>query len=414
MKIEAKALMEVLDRVKNLGAARIESNNILIHREPTSGCLVFAITSRVMHLVVRSELKVETTDSFFFEGAISINFSTLMSVIGGMRDISVDIDFNPTNPNYIQIVSAHERYDMAFTRIENDTVAIIFSIDTSSATTLIDSEPVSELLPLGRIVKNIGYLCVDNQFRTIVHRTGRELKTVFITATTMNVFNHTLADKDTYKQATEAIGFDSKTELVPRALTQVLSCLDDTANITIKYDNTNVIIEFGCGVLRASFIRSADPIDKSIEAYTKMKSIVDILQKNTVTIRVGASGLEELIKKSSALMAKSASTKLTSYVPLYIVSPTEVRVSFKCSAGSYESSISSGVNVEGLPDKYATCQAVFNMSIPMMSSILNTLVLTFGGAKTVIEMKESGEGRIYVVIRSESSGKITYYMRLKK
>lgn len=416
MKIQAGELQSKLDRVKQLGASKIESSSIVLYRDEFTGELLFAVSSRSTHLNVRSGILIGEGDNFIFEGAISLNLGTINSIISGMKELEIEVRFNPTNSAYIQIISDVEKYDIAYTAVSDTDANAIFNVSLVNAKVLVKDELVANIVPIGTIIHNINLLCVDSQFKTILHRKGNSLRAVFITSTTLNVFSVSLQSHPEYTESADYdFGIDTKSVFVPRALAQILLYLkDDNDRVNISYDDTSIFISTTDALLRTTYETKQRDISKSVAAYHNMKTIVDMLNKKVLILKVDGYALDDMIKKASVLIGKGTANKLTSYVPLYVVSPTEVMVSYKSTSGSYTSNIKTNINIEGLTSTYQPSSAMFNMSVPMMTSILTTVNKTFGKARVIIELKESDDNKIYVKAYSESSDKIIYYMRLKK
>ena len=408
----AQEFATVLGRVSSYGSSKIETNNILLYRRPEDDRLIFGVASRTTLLTVISQFTVAETDILQIKTAIAVNEKTLTAIVTGMGKNELVIETNSENESFIKLSTSKETYDLSYSVPSQEDVDKIFKVDESGSSTLFKDVPILNLKHLSTVVSNIGILCTDNQYRSIIHRKGTELKCIFLTGTTLNIAKVGLPANEEYDEDND-YGLDTTSSFLTRALAQVISFMKKEQLLTVKYNSNSAFFSSDDMLMQTAFDSKSDDISNSIQIYYNLKDIIEMSQANVLNIALPGKELEETINKASIVLSKSAVNRLDSYIPLFISNDSSVKLEAKSTAGSYSTSIDEEVTIEGLPDKYVADSVTYNMNIPMMKAMLGALNKTYKG-RIKIELRDTIENKTYVSIQNEKDDGISYYIRLRR
>jgi hypothetical protein len=413
MRCKATDLKEPLDELAANGSSKIESNNIIIYRNPETNMLELCSASISAHLIVKTDITLEDeSDKFYFTDAISVSEKTLTSIVSGMGSLDVEITFHESSEGFIKLETSKEKYDLSYSIPIKSDINKIFEISTDDYTILLDETPVDDLQNVSPLIANLGSIVADTKYRTVLYREGTKFRAAILTSTTLNLFECTVKDSPEYKSS-PLTGIDTNTSSVSKLFGHIISYLKAGTLLSVLYRENSLVIKTDRIFLRTSFEPKDETLERSITMYT---NTVDIMAREDVipiNIKINGQELETMINKASLMMSKSIVNRLDSHVPLYVTSNKAVEVNFKSAFGSYNCKAEENIAVDGLKDSYAENSFMYNINVPMMKSMLNTINKAFSG-RVVISIKHTVDKKTYVKVNSEDNDSIKYITRLRR
>jgi hypothetical protein len=406
MIVKGHVIKKILDDIKTIGVTKIDTENLIIYKD--GEVLKFAAASRDTILVLVNTIKLTKENNISFSGAISININTINSAI---EDPAADVTMEVLSEDsrYMTISTPSESYNVSTLPLTQKDIDTIFNKDTSTLTCLIENIKVSAIKPISTMIANIGSLCPDNQFKTILYRDENSFQTIFVTATTMSSFECAISKEE---NPSPAYGIETKSPIVPSSINNFLTKLEDDDKISIHCSNNTFKITSSIGTLISSYTCIEKPIIDSVNAYNNTRNSILKFDKKMMSIKVSPKVLKKAISKASILISKSKHDQLSSYIPITIPNKTSLSISFKAASGSYATTMESGIDNEGISTNPSN-PSVLTMCIPIMTSILSTMEDTSNN-RTVIEARETDDDKIFVRITPESNNNINYFIRLRK
>jgi hypothetical protein len=409
MIVKGQILNTIIDNIKAIGAAKIDTDNIIIYNDGEK--LRFGASSRDTIVIVNDVIQLTKENSISFTGAISININTLSSAVSDSNDCDVSIEVSKEDVRYLTISTPVESYNIGTLPIGDKDIENIFNRNIPDLQVLFENISISTIRPISTMIANIGSLCPDNQFKTILYRNSNNFQAIFVTATTMSSFETTLPNTPEDKKMIS--GIETKSPIVPSSINIFINKLKDTDNISISCSPNIFKITSSIGTLISTFSSLDKPIMDSVNAFNQTKANILAIDKKMMSIKISPKILKKAINKASILVSKSKFDQMSSYIPITIPDEKSISIAFKSASGSYSTTMNTGIDASGI-SKNPGSPSVLAMCIPIMNSILSTMEDTSANNRTIIEARETDDDKIFVRITPEAGNKINYFIRLRK
>lgn len=406
MKVKGSDLSRILSTIQKMASSYIDSNNLIMISE--GGKVKLLASSRNATVQLKETIEIDESDPFYDAEPIGLALKPLFQCISEAGEDEIILGLNEESTGYVMVKTRRDKYNIAYQRIPRDSVTALSTEIPGNVTTLIEDTKIEELIPISDMISNIGSLCPDGKFKSIMYKTDGKLNIVFITASIISTFNIPSSSES------DIVGIDTKTPSVPVSLSKVISASDKKDTMSLKFDDNNVYIDTNVVSVKLTYIRGQKEVSESAAGINRTVNGILEMDRNHIKIKVHPGMLLSCVQKASIFVNKSSHEKLAAYIPLKMENRHSIGVDYRNASGSFSTIIDERVDIEGGSREVSKDDPYeLPISMPMLISMLDTLKKACANERVSIEARKSDEGIVFVRVCPEERNNINYFLRLR-